>query len=188
MAEEKGPPPQPRDYQALSEPVPPERLRELGSPAAAGDTASPAGKAPERGGRRVNLRDRGSLERFYPRDAFERDAARNADAKATVLHGVRIVSQPDADGGFEIVRAARNVSEGNPMSDTLFLVPYAAADSAALVAAGEYSAADQKSGAEAGKARDYEGFIGAVIEAAEGADFKRSIGRDDDRLKGFRGG
>jgi hypothetical protein len=188
MAEPKGPPPHPRNFQALDEPVSPERLKELGSPAAKGDHAPPATAAPERGGRRVNLHNRESLERFYPRDEFERDAARNADAKASVLHGVRIVSQPGADGGFEIVRAAKNVSEGDPMSDTLFLVPYTTADTAALVAAGEYSAPDQKGGAETGKANDYAGFIDAIVEAAKNARFKRSIGRGDDRLKGFHGG
>src|SRR4051812_34153416 len=113
MKEGKGPPPQPKNFQALSEPVSPERLAELGSPAAAGDTAPPATAAPERGGERVNLEDRAGLERFYPREVFERDAARNADAKARVLNGVRIVSEPDESGAFMIVRAAKTVAEGD---------------------------------------------------------------------------
>lgn len=188
MAERKGPPPHPKDYQAISEPVSRERLAELGSPAAEGDTAPAATAAPPRGGERVNLNNRASLERFYPSGAFERDAARNADAKARVLHGVRIVSEPDEGGAFEIARATRNVSEGDRESDTLFLAPYATADTAALIDTGRYGAPEAKSGPAAGKGGDYRSFIEAIIRAAEGADFKESIGRDDDRLKGFHGG
>src|SRR5215204_3255453 len=59
----------------------------------------------------AKLDDRASLSAAYPREQFERDAARNADIKTEVLSGVVLLSAPDATGRFQLDRATRHVGE-----------------------------------------------------------------------------
>jgi len=60
---------------------------------------------------KVNANDRSTLERTYPEDAFKSDAAQNERVPNAVRHGVRIGSAPDAEGYFELERAARHAGE-----------------------------------------------------------------------------
>jgi hypothetical protein len=72
----------------------------------------------------VDINDRSSLEHAYPLASFEHDAAQNARADATDVHGVRINSDVDAEGRFEMIAATRSVAAASPDEDALFLVPY----------------------------------------------------------------
>src|SRR5687767_9412041 len=83
-------------------------------------------------GIQANIHDRRSIERLYPSADFEREAAGNADAKATVHRGVRILSPVDAQGMFEAERASRHVGEADPLGDTVFLAPFLQDAGAAL--------------------------------------------------------
>ena len=40
---------------------------------------------------KVNINKRQSFEAFYPLDALVNDAGRNAEGKATAMHGLRIL-------------------------------------------------------------------------------------------------
>src|SRR4051812_44743482 len=71
---------------------------------------------------RANINDRGSIECVYPADNFAGDAADNEKQPGNqVLHGVRILSAPDAQGAFELERASRQVGE---FGGALFLAPF----------------------------------------------------------------
>jgi hypothetical protein len=137
----------------------------------------------------VNINQRETLESYYPLDSFVHDANQNARGKADVMHGLRILSAPDADGVFKVSKAHHNVAEDASPEDTLFL----------------YSVRDDdnnffdKGEADASKAihaKDhpvdpsdlYRDFIDRVIEAARNAKFQPDIGRGEPRLQGFHGG
>lgn len=138
----------------------------------------------------ANLDDRASLERIYPRDAFERDARENARADNAVVHGVRILSAPDASGSFTFAPARQHVGEGDPEGDTVFIAPALADASAELKVGAGYGGAEN-TGAPPPKASDrsrYDGFLDALVAAARRADFKTAIGRGEERLRGFHGG
>ena len=141
---------------------------------------------------RANINDRSSLERLYPRNVWAQDAGRNADAKAEVLHGVRIASPVDENGDFDLVRASHHVAEINSEGDVVFLFPQMGDDYAALMQKEtDYGGAEEK-GDALGKVEDkdqeYSAFIDRVIEAARSAKFKPAIGRGEERLRGFHGG
>ena len=140
----------------------------------------------------ANIHDLASLERLYPRDVFESDANRNAQAKASVLHGLRILSSPDGDGTFEVARASQHVGEVHaddpPPGGGVFLAPSLAAGAPALTQNEPgYGGPQQSAESGAGRAEDYEAFLDRVLATARSADFPEPIGRDE-RLKGFRGG
>jgi hypothetical protein len=139
----------------------------------------------------ANVNDRASVERLYPRAEFERDAAANSDAKATVLRGLRIVTRPDGNGNFTAERTSRHVGERDPEGDTVFLAPYFGRAYAPLQQSEAYGGAEESADAAAtaaNKADDYDAFIDRMIAAARSADFKPPIGRAEERLRGFRGG
>jgi hypothetical protein len=145
----------------------------------------------------ASIHDRASVERLYPRDAFEADAGMNAGAKASVLHGVRILSGPDAGGAFHLARGSQHVGEvhvgkAQGRGNGLFLAPDLAANFAALAQDDTgYGGAEEQSDAlrsVADRAGDYDAFIDRVIAAAGAADFEEPIGRGEERLKGFHGG
>lgn len=145
----------------------------------------------------ASINDRASLERLYPREAFEADAGSNARGKAAVLKGVRILSGPDAGGTFRIARASQHVGEVHAgeapgRGNGLFLAPDLAANFAALAQKdNDYGAAEEKADAmrsvEA-RAAEYDAFIDRVMATARQADFEEPIGRGEERLKGFHGG
>jgi len=138
---------------------------------------------------KVNINERASIEEVYPYERFEQDAGRNSIGNASVLHGLKIMSQPDADGTFELTTAKHQVGERNPEGDTVFLPPYLMRDSAPD--GGNAYAGQQESGdvlAEAARNRaDYASYIDRVLAQARVAHFKAPIGNDP-RLAGFHGG
>ena len=140
---------------------------------------------------RANIHDRSTLEQIYPQNVFEQDAARNSEAKAQVLHGVRIMSPPDEKGDFDLVAMSRQVGESDPESDTAFLAPVLQRSYDALAESPDYGAPEEKGDALAkvqDKGGEYDAFLGRVIETATSADFKPPIGRGEPRLRGFHGG
>ncbi len=139
----------------------------------------------------ANVNDRASIERLYPRKAFEEDAARNALPKADVLHGVRIASEVAEGGEFTLQRTSRQVGENDPLSDTLFLAPFPTEAQGVLRQTPAYGGAEETPDAlaEAGTKRpDYDAFVERIVETARRAAFKDPIGRHEPRLRGFHGG
>jgi hypothetical protein len=109
---------------------------------------------------RINVNDRGALERLYPKDAFASDAARN-ELPSTIVRGALIAAAPDEKGCFELERASRHAGEPET---PYFLAPQ--------------------------KGQDYGQFLDDVIAAAErfGFRMKQTPNPDDPRLRGARGG
>jgi hypothetical protein len=145
----------------------------------------------------ASIHDRASLERLYPRDAFDADAGSNALGKTTVLHGLRILSAPDGSGEFRIARGSQHagevhVGEAQGRGNGLFLAPDLAAHVATLAQDNaDYGGAQEKGDAIPSvdaRAAAYEAFIDRVIATAQAADFEEPIGRGEQRLKGFHGG
>ena len=135
---------------------------------------------------KANLNDRGSIEKIYPESAWEKDAAGNARGGAAIVHGVKILSQPEADGSFELTAMSQHVGERDPESDVIF-IPAFEADAAAAADGATY-AGSVAPVTDHDHPGEYARFIDAVIEAAKKADFKPAIGKGDERIKGFRGG
>ena len=139
----------------------------------------------------ANVNDRASIERIYPRDAFETDAANNSRGKALVLQGVLIASQPSESGEFTFLRKRRHVGENDPEGDTLFVAPYLGQEYSALEQTPGYGGAQETGDAvdevERG-ARDYDAFVDRIIATAKAARFKEPIGKNEERLRGFHGG
>ena len=131
---------------------------------------------------RANLDDRASIEAIYSREAFRQDAGVNATGKTPVLHGVRILSEPDEAGSFELVRADQHTGERDPEGDSVFLPPQLAGDTTALPEGGQ-----TEGSVRAAQDAEYARFIDRVIDAARTATFKPPVGRDV-RLQGFHGG
>jgi hypothetical protein len=122
---------------------------------------------------KVNINDRAGLERAYPPEAFSEDTARNADPTTDRLHGVRILSAPDAAGDFAFERGSREVGE---------------TASAAFVAA--YRRDPVATPSEAGSKADvgYSGFLDEIIDAARRFGYRpaESPGQGDPRIRGLR--
>jgi len=138
----------------------------------------------------ANVNDRESIERLYPRQAFDEDAARNALPDAAVHSGVTIASAPDASGAFTLMRAQQHVGERDPEGDTIFLLAMSARSEQALAPSSGYGGTVETGNAPAegrDEPDDYAAFIARIIEAARSATFKEPIGKDE-RLKGFHGG
>jgi hypothetical protein len=115
----------------------------------------------------ANTNDRASIERVYPLERFREDANRNSVPNAAVLHGITVLSRPDATGAFHLEQAERQSGERDLTGDSIFLP--------ALGGAGDLGA-DQA---------DYAGFIDRIIEAAGAV---RKQGANHGRLAGFHGG
>lgn len=120
---------------------------------------------------KANVNDRASIEGIYPPDTFQQDATRNSVGDASVLRGLRVMSQPDETGAFDIVAVKRQVGERDPEGDTVFVPAFLK---------GGIDAPGQK-------ASDYTAYIDQVLEVARSVDFKVPIGQDR-RLAGFHGG
>jgi hypothetical protein len=138
----------------------------------------------------VDINDPSSLEHAYPLAAFEHDAAQNARADAAELHGVRITSEVDPSGRFEIAPAKRSVAASSPDEDALFLAPYRSNEATSVAEAHPGYGGPQAVEAPrpASARRDYEAFLARVAEAARAARLPKPIGLHEDRLKGLRGG
>ena len=131
---------------------------------------------------KVNANDRATLEQAYPAGAFAQDAARN-ETPSALQSGVRIGSAPDDEGWFELERAARHAGEPETPH---FLAPARLVEE--LVERGHDRAARQV--ATPDPARGYVQFLDDIVDAARRFGFRadESPGRDEPRLKGFRGG
>lgn len=124
---------------------------------------------------RANIKDRGSIERIYPRAVFENEANANIRANATVLNGVSISSAVAADGAFELLRASRHVGEQDSNGGAVFICPFAQKKEAA-----------SKGDVLRGPADPYAAFIDKIIAAARQTDLDPSPGPGDSRLRGLR--
>ncbi len=136
----------------------------------------------------ATIDDRASLERIYPRDAFEHDARENVRADMAVVHGLRILSAPDPSGVFQIMRARQHTGERDPEGDTVFLAPSLTEQPGALAASPDYGGLEEAEPAAASGRDAYDAFLAAVFQTARTAEFKRPIGRGEQRLRGFHGG
>ena len=138
---------------------------------------------------KVNVNERASVEEAYPYERFEQDAGRNSVGNASVLHGLKIMSQPDAEGAFELTTAKQQVGESNPEGDTVFLPPYlmgGGGQDGGTSDVGQQGSGDVLAQAARNRA-DYASYIDDVLGQARAARFKAPIGNDP-RLAGFRGG
>jgi hypothetical protein len=137
----------------------------------------------------VNINLRETLESYYPQDSFVHDANHNAMAKTPVMHGLRILSVPDAEGTFKVAKAQHGIAEESVSQDALVLYPLRDDDNFWF----------DKSEPDAAKAVHvkehpvdvsnlYRDFIDRVFEAARNAHFQTAIGRNEPRLQGFHGG
>lgn len=139
----------------------------------------------------ANVNDRTTIERLYPREAFARDAGRNADPKATAQHGLRIESEPDGTGAFALSPASRALVEEDMGLHSLFLAPTRSYDAALEPGGAAYGGtAERRDGPAAERSaaqRAYESFIDRVLEAARSVRFQE-LDPQDERLKGFHGG
>src|SRR4051812_47934495 len=133
----------------------------------------------------ANINDRASIERAYPRDAFDDDMRSNALPNAEVLHGVRVESAPDSRGVLRLVRARQHVGEVGDARRTLFMRPVAVELAAAPAEPVPYDGVEPAAPSDTG--RDYDRFIADLIAAARRFKPPEAPGRDE-RLKGFRGG
>lgn len=139
----------------------------------------------------ANVNDKTTIERLYPRETFARDAGRNADAKASAQHGLRIESEPDGTGAFSLSPASRHVGEGDMRMHSLFLAPARSYDAALEPGGAAYGGtAERQDGPAADHSaaeRAYEDFIDRVLDAARSVRFQE-LDAQDERLKGFHGG
>jgi len=136
----------------------------------------------------ANINDRASFERAYDRHSFEQDAAMNARSDTTVVHGVTILSAPNAEGLVELSRTAQHVGEGNPEGDPVFVAAFRLNDTAAENADTYAGSVELPAAAPNDAAGDYWAFIDQLLDTARNAHFKPDIGRGEERLKGFHGG
>ncbi len=130
---------------------------------------------------KANINRRNSFEEVYPPDAFASDAAQNGRVSNTVLSGVRVLSAPDAAGGFEFERATQQIGEASSAS---FLAPHrreertqdAGRDSPTTVSADP----EPRAG--------YEDFLNDIVAVAQrfGFEPEQSPGRREPRLRGLR--
>src|SRR3954468_2214292 len=137
----------------------------------------------------VNINQRETLESYYPQDSFIHDANHNAMARTSVMHGLCILSAPDAEGAFKITKGQHSVAGESVNQDVLVLFP-ARADDNFWFDKAEPDAAKAVHVKEhpVDVSNLYRDFIDRVIEAARSAHFQGSIGRNEPRLHGFHGG
>lgn len=136
----------------------------------------------------ATIDDRASLERIYPREAFEQDSRENARADVAVVQGVRILSEPDGAGAFAVARARQHAGERDPEGDTVFLAPSLTDQPGALAGSDAYGGGEEGGPAPAPEQDAYGDFLAKIFQAARTAEFKRPIGRGEERLRGFHGG
>jgi hypothetical protein len=129
----------------------------------------------------ANIHRRDSIERVYPSDAFASDAAQNWQVTNQVVHGVRVLTAPNASGDFDFERAAHHV--GEPASST-FLTPYR--HEGRPISAERDSPAIQETRPDPDA--EYEGFLTDIVAVARqfGFEPEKSPGRDEPRLRGLR--
>jgi hypothetical protein len=135
----------------------------------------------------AKIDDRASIEGIYSRSAFEEDAARNAVGNAQVLFGVRVESSPDEHGSFQLARAKQHVGEQARAGGAAFLAPDHQVRYSGVVR-NEGPGTQRGEGTGDDAAGEYAAFIGRIIDTARSAGLSEPVGRNDERLRGFRGG
>jgi hypothetical protein len=118
-----------------------------------------------------------SLEHAYSPDAFAIDAAQNGQEMSQVVHGVRILSAPNASGYFDFERASQLAAEAK---SSTFLAPYRREAKLTDAERDSTTLPDPRGG--------YEDFLADIIAAAQQFGFKpeKSPGRNEPRLQGLR--
>ena len=110
----------------------------------------------------ANIHDRLTIERIYPRDAFDRDTRRNAKPRPRFCTASESTSSPDANGVFSLARTSRHVAEQNPEGDVVFVFPHRYQGDDALMQGPDYGGPEEK-GAAARASQDanaaYDTFI-----------------------------
>jgi hypothetical protein len=120
----------------------------------------------------ANVNDRDTVKAVYPLSAYEADVNENSIARATVRHGVRIETAPDATGAFRVARASQSVaatSETGPdETEPDFLCPHMGREYGRFaLRGGQRGAVEEKQDIfQDHTADEYELFIDKVIEAA----------------------
>lgn len=117
----------------------------------------------------ANIRDRASIRKAYPRNAFAADAAHNDRQTVETLKGVRLAAAPDDDGNFPLERAAQHAGETS--SGAIFLAPFTAVG-----------------GADGDARAGYEAFLDDIVAAAarHGYRAETTPGPGDARIRGAR--
>jgi hypothetical protein len=130
---------------------------------------------------KANINRRGTLEAIYSPETFASDAAQNGRVPSTMLHGVRILSAPDAAGDFELERATQQVGEAVSAG---FLTPHRREDRTVDAGRDSPTPAAVDPNPQAG----YAAFLDDIIAAAQRFGFKPedSPGREEPRLRGLR--
>lgn len=118
---------------------------------------------------KAHIDDRAALAAIYPTEAFAADAAQNDLPSSTVLHGVRVLSAPDAAGMFDLEPGSRQIGEA---------------------AAAPFLAPHRRGGDRSGQGApaDYEQFLQDIVETARrfGFEADHSPGQGDPRIRGLR--
>ncbi|MGQ9368990.1 hypothetical protein [Azospirillum sp. ST 5-10] len=137
---------------------------------------------------RANVNDRKSVEAIYPKSAFDEDAHQNTRDRATVHHGLAVLSAPDAEGNFTIAREHRHVAETQEGSHSYFLFPLLDPSEygATLRTANGYDGPFKPIMPPADPEAHYHHFIEDVIATARKAQFPPSFPAQT--LKDFLGG
>lgn len=136
----------------------------------------------------ANVNDPASLERIYSKADFEADARLNAQDKNTVRHGLMILSEPDGDGAFPVMRANRQVGEVEESASSIFLSPVldTAERDAFVQNDTDYGGPVENRAPPRERQDPYRSFVEEVIQAARSARFPPGVPAE--RLKGFHGG
>jgi hypothetical protein len=117
----------------------------------------------------ANVKDRHSIMTIYPFECFEMDGAQNSMARETTRHGLLIETAPDRDGSFHLVRITKSISGAPEGPHALFICPFMGrAYECFAMLGGTEGAEENKPNIFDLELHEYDAFIDAVIEAAQG--------------------
>lgn len=136
----------------------------------------------------ANVNDAGSVEKLYSKADFETDARLNAQDKAVVHHGLKILTAPDANGDFTLIRANQHVGEEHAPVHSVFVSPFLeASEYGRFIQDGtDYGGPVEPASPPRDPADPYRSFIEDVLLAARSTHFPPALAAE--RLKAFLGG
>ena len=136
----------------------------------------------------ANVNDPASVETIYSRADFEREARLNAQDKTTIQHGITILSAPDGDGNFSLMRASRHVGEVGESSHSIFVGPSLKTSEHGAFIQNDtgYGGPIEQHDPPKEPADPYRLFVEEIFQAVRSADFPPDV--PPERLKGFHGG
>ena len=119
----------------------------------------------------ANISDRRSVEKIYPRDVWEAEAANNSQGGQKILGGLLIESQPDDAGNFHLRRTTRGSAEiEGSQHYVIFICPYMGrAYDVFTPIFGVHGAIKEKHDALESVDDEYDDFIARVLDAASHA-------------------